>query len=170
MRTTTHSSPRPSKTAKKSRFKSIAGFTLAEVMIAFTVMVTGVAGSLTALASSLQYVDNARCSSLAAQISQSQIEKLRLNSWSALTTSKITPSDGSGVPVPVDALVPTANSPIVSRFTAEQRIRPYGTRPDMLELSITVTWKSMKGYTQSRTMNALYVKDGLYDCFKVKTP
>ncbi len=165
MRTPTHSSPRPSKTAKKSRFKSIAGFTLAEVMIAFTVMVTGVAGSLTALTSSLQSIDNARCSSLAAQICQSQIERLRLFKWEDLS-AKTTPTEGRAVTF--NFHISDSNySSISQRFQdTKEFISVHPTRSDMIVIKITTTWKDIKGVSHTRSMTTHYLKGGLYDCFK----
>ncbi len=163
-------SPR-SRTGKKLSLKSITGFTLAEVMIAFTVMVTGVTGSLTALTGSLKSLDTARCSTLATQMAQSQIEKLRLLSWNQLTgvdavgvaTTDFTASQQTIDPL---NLVPNDAQATAARFDLIQTVtKVIGREDDMLEIQLKATWKTMGSISQSRTFTTRYVKGGLYDYY-----
>jgi len=61
------------------------GFTLVEVAFASFVMAMAIATSLTALQYSYRAIDSARYTTLAGQILQSQMEKLRLLTWAQLT-------------------------------------------------------------------------------------
>ena len=61
-----------------------SGFTLLEVMIGSIVMVLAISSSLIVLVHGMRAIDNARYTTLAGQILQSQMEKLRLLSWSQL--------------------------------------------------------------------------------------
>lgn len=66
---------------------STKGFTIVEVMIAASVMIFAISTSLIALQYGMRAIDNARYTTLAGQILQSQIEKLRLLSFLQLTDS-----------------------------------------------------------------------------------
>jgi type II secretory pathway pseudopilin PulG len=57
------------------------GFTIAEVMVAATVMVLAISSSIIVLQQGLRAIDTARYTTLAGQILQSQMEKLRLLTW-----------------------------------------------------------------------------------------
>lgn len=61
-----------------------SGFTIIEVVIATTVMVLAISSSLIILQWGMRAIDDARYTTLAGQILQSQMEKLRLLSWSQL--------------------------------------------------------------------------------------
>lgn len=77
----------PTMESSKSRPKRSAeqGFTIVEVVIAAGVMIFAISTSLIALQYGMRAIDNARYTTLAGQILQSQIEKLRLLSFLQLT-------------------------------------------------------------------------------------
>jgi type II secretory pathway pseudopilin PulG len=61
------------------------GFTILEVMLAAFVLIFGITSILLTLQASFRMLDRARHTTLAGQILQSQMEKLRLLSWTQLT-------------------------------------------------------------------------------------
>src|SRR5687767_13562685 len=63
----------------------VHAFTIVEVMMAASVMVLAISSSLIVLQQALRAVDTARYTTLAGQILQSQMEKLRLLNWEQMT-------------------------------------------------------------------------------------
>src|ERR1043165_5319622 len=61
------------------------GYTIVEVGITAMVMLIVIASSLVTLTAGYKAVDNARYTTLAGQILQSQMEKLRMLTWAQLT-------------------------------------------------------------------------------------
>lgn len=66
--------------------RGVRGFTIIEVVIASAVMVLAISSSLIVLQVGMRAIDNARYTTLAGQILQSQMEKLRLLTWTQLVT------------------------------------------------------------------------------------
>lgn len=62
-----------------------AGFTIVEVMMAATILVVGFIGMIEALTITSTQIDSARRQTLANQILNHELEKLRLASWSTLS-------------------------------------------------------------------------------------
>ena len=70
-----------------SRRGAARAFTLVEVMVAATVMVLTLTSSLIVVQHGMRALDTARYTTLAGQILQSQMEKLRLLTWTQLTNA-----------------------------------------------------------------------------------
>lgn len=168
------SHPKQIATAKaKLGRKRQSGFTLVEVMLAFSVMVVGVTGALMTLVSGLHSVDNARCDTLAAQIMQSQIENLRLSNWKSITER--TPSllqDDVNIPlVTTDpahpGLLPLSAAGVAQRFTLKQSISrdTDPTRQDMLNIKLVVTWTGHGNIPHTRTFVTRYCQEGIYNYY-----
>src|SRR5690606_18120706 len=68
------------------------GFTIVEVMLATFVMSFGIATSIIALQTGFKAIDVARDQTLASQIMQSEIERLRLWPWSKSTPASVVDS------------------------------------------------------------------------------
>ncbi|MGH7955484.1 MAG: type IV pilus modification PilV family protein [Opitutaceae bacterium] len=157
------------------------GFTLMEVMIAATVMVLAISSSIIVLQQGLRAIDTARYSTLAGQILQSQMEKLRLLNWTQMTHTVASPGTSYGAinfttfPAEV-AAVPTAE---MMRFTAggvpsrcAQSIVPLdaplgapASAATMLQITLTATWKGLDGRPHSLSYVTYYGKSGLSDFF-----
>jgi hypothetical protein len=112
----------------RSRHSHARGFTIMEVVIASVVMVLAISSSLIALQQGMRAIDNARYTTLAGQILQSQMEKLRMLSWLQLinTTTGPFPTTASGSRVPDYFLsatslgtTPATHSPIISWFAPD---------------------------------------------------
>ncbi len=142
------------------RARRRAAFTLVEVMIAFTILIVGLCAALATLQSGFKTIDSARCSTLAAQVMQSQIERLRLLDWTDLTSSA-----RADVEIPVTDLVPTSASDIAGRFTLKQSIQAVPSRSGIVEIRLNVTWKGLGSIPHNRSFSTRYAKNGLYDYY-----
>jgi len=150
----------------RRRLKSRAAFTLVEVMISFTIMVAVLCGSLTAMQSGYKAIDTARSSTLAAQIMQSQIERLRLMSWPDIVAEQTTRGHDFEIDIVDEELVPDMAADVAARFTLKQTIQDVSsTRTGIKNVSLTVTWTGVGGTSQSRTFATRYAQNGLYDYY-----
>ncbi len=142
------------------RLRSRAAFTLVEVMMAFTILIVGLIAGLSTLQSGFKTVDSARCSTLAAQIMQSQIERLRLLNWTDHTAVA-----GTDVAIPVTDLVPSSASDIAGRCTLTQATQPDATRAGIVDIRLNVAWTGIGTSRQTRSFSTRYAKNGLYDYY-----
>jgi Tfp pilus assembly protein PilV len=134
------------------------GFTIVEVAMATFVMALGIASAIIALQSGFRHLDLARGTTLASQILQSEMERIRMMSWSgvaALPASEI--FDG--------AQNFSASSRIQGKYEVT-RTRSDTARPgEVMDINISVKWKTYDGREHTRRMNAIYAKNGLYDFY-----
>jgi type II secretory pathway pseudopilin PulG len=140
------------------------GFTLVEVALASCVMALAIASSLTALQSSYRSIDNARYTTLAGQILQSQMEKLRLLTWTQLTDPTNGPSVHSNFTPDVSAAV----SAQLSHFTSCTQTITDAPAPftgTMKDIALTATWIGTDGRQQSLTYMTRYGQNGISDFF-----
>lgn len=154
--------PKQAATGKAPRARPReAGFTIVEVAVASAIMALALCSCFSLMQMSFKSLDTARTSTLAAQVMQSEIERLRLLNWSDLN-SMITTN-----PAPVNVATVYANdSNIASRFTATRLIKPTaGRESTMLDIQIFITWRGLDGATYNRSFKTKYSKNGLYDYF-----
>ncbi len=123
------------------------------------VMAMGIASSIIAMQSGFRHLDLARGSTLASQILQSEMERIRMMSWSgvaALTT-----------PETFDGGTFFSNSPdVVGRFSVTRTRTADATRPgDVMHLNVAVTWNTYDGRPHTRSFNSIYTRNGLYDYY-----
>lgn len=141
-------------------------------MIAATVMVLAISSSLIVLQHGMRAIDTARCTTLAGQVLQSQMEKLRMLNWTQLTTPSIGPVAFTTFATDVS---PSATAQI-NRFTAggvagafAQTITdPPAGSPflgQMKLITLTATWKGMDGQMHTLSYTTRYLKNGLSDFF-----
>jgi hypothetical protein len=117
-------------------------------------------------------VDTARCSTLAAQIMQSQIENLRLANWAYLT--ELNPQPPRTTPclmvenleVPVRGLLPQSARDVADRFTLRQSIvRGTGARSNMLDITLVVSWTGQGNLQHTRTYTTRYCENGTHNYY-----
>lgn len=146
------------------------GMTLVEVMMAFFVLTTAVVSCLYAVQKTFVSLDTARCSTLAAQIMQSEVETLRLKNWAQINAL----ANGTAKTFTVAELrelVPTGSSELADRFTMVQTISPLSGYVDsagkttMIEIALSVTWSGHGQTPNSRAFVARYAKEGLYNYY-----
>jgi len=132
----------------------VAGFTIVEVMMGVFIMAFSIATSITTMQRGFMSLDSARNISLASQIMQSEIERMRLKDWSVVsvytadaTTLDIDPSFAS----------------VSSRFALVRRTSTPQT--DVRQIDLTVTWRGADGRSNSRTYTTYYGRYGLWDYY-----
>ncbi len=146
-----------------SRLRASSGFTLVEVAVAAFVMLIAVSSSLLILQRGLQGVDVARNSTLAAQIMQSEIERIRLMSWNDIMNPAKLPTPNADVDI--SAFV-AADPKIAQRFSVKRTVTPVtGRETSMVTVTVDVTWANVDNTPHTRSFSTRYSKDGLYDYY-----
>ena len=79
--------PAPASRFAGLRRRATAAFTIAEVMMSTFVLALGIATSIIAMQSGYKQIDLARGTTLAAQIMASEMERIRLMSWTTVFAS-----------------------------------------------------------------------------------
>ncbi len=144
-----------------------AGFTIFEVAIAGAVMALGIATSIIAMQSSFKSIDVARDTTLASQILQSEMERLRLMAWNNTATTAV--DSICELPEKEEVSLATmfsSSAAVASRFTVVRTVEIDSTRPtDVRYITIYVQWRTSDGRTQQRSFRSMYAKNGLYDYY-----
>jgi prepilin-type N-terminal cleavage/methylation domain-containing protein len=147
----------PSAHRQRQRKSSRRGFTILEVMMATFVMGLGIATSIVAMQSGFRHLDLARGTTIASQIIQSEMEQIRMMSWTKLSALPATWSFDGG-----DFF--SNNPKIRGKYTVTRTRTPDPARPlDIMNLSISVRWQTYDGRWHTRSFSALYARNGLYD-------
>ncbi len=130
--------------------------------MATAVMSMGIATTIIAMQQGFKYLDVARGTTLASQILQSEIERIRMMSWTAVTD----PSTMLGSrQVDISSMF-SSDTAITSKFTVRRHISLDGSRPsDVANIFIRVSWKNYDGRSQDRSFQTKYIKNGLYDFY-----
>lgn len=150
--------------------------TLVEVMIAALVMLLVFGSSAAALQSAFRILDDARMTTLAAQIAQSKIENLRLLNWTkiqAMHASKPSPTVVnllSPTNEITTILAGTANPAQLKRFTLFQLELTRSLDPDVgsprdnvKTLRLTIRWEGLRKEVHERVFETRYAEDGMFD-------
>lgn len=130
-------------------------------MVASTVMALAITTAITTMQQAFLALDSARNITLAGQILQGELEKLRLVSWEDLgriQSAAITRPET----IEVDALVRRQPS-IGERFTLTRTIDTVSA--NLKEITVTIAWKGYDRRPHSRYYKACYAREGLYDYF-----
>jgi Tfp pilus assembly protein PilV len=166
-----HSSRADRNVLRKNRSKE-AGLTLIEVMIAATVMVFAISSSLIVLQQGLRALDTARLKTLAGQILQGQMERIRMLTWTQLTDPTYGPGFYATFTPPPD--ITSAAAAQVSRFKvngAPGEFRQTITTPSgafstqMRIITLTASWNGIDGQPHTLSYISHYAKNGLSDFF-----
>ncbi len=127
------------------------GFTIVEVMVAAAVLALGIASMITVSQRGLQALDNARNLTAASQLMQSEMERVRLMSWTQLQTLQ----DSGEAKVPLEGAA--------GRYACSREIRDI--RSGMKEITLTATWKGYDGRPHTAKLITRYGRTGLNDYF-----
>ncbi len=159
---------RPCRCSRGAALRPRAAFTIVEVTLALFVLAFVIAAALVTLQTGFKQLDNARYTTLAGQILQSQVEKLRLLNWNQLTNS----TDGANTHtnfIPDVSADAATQALIASRFSCTQTIAdPPTSSPyfgSVKDITLTVTWTGTDGRSQTLTYLTRYGKDGISDFF-----
>lgn len=150
--------------------------TLIEVMLAALVMVLVFISSVTALQSGFRTLDDARMSTLAAQIAQSKIENLRLLNWTKIQAMQTANAGGvvnllSPTNEITTILAGTVNTANLNRFKFFQLAildspdpdNPGTTRASIKTLRITLRWEGLRRESHERIFETEYAENGMFD-------
>jgi len=123
-------------------------------MVAAVVLVLAITTSVTTLQRGFQALDTARHTTYASQVMQSELERLRLKSWTQLQELQ----RSGQTAVAVADVRGTAGA-----FACERVIKDY--KADMKEVTLIARWRGYDGRPHSLHYITRYGKAGLYDYF-----
>ncbi len=133
------------------------GFTIAEVMVAASVMALAISTAITTMQSAFLALDSARNITLAGQMMQGEFEKMRLKDWATISTYAAGPTT-----LTIDPTF-TSNAAIGHRFTLQRTVADVNA--DMKQITLTITWNGYDARPHSRFYTTYYGRNGLYDFF-----
>ncbi len=136
-------------------------------MAAF-IMALGISSSMLVMQSGFKALDVARDTTIASQILQSEMERLRLLPWNNPSTT----AADSICELPASEAVSlatmfSASSALTQKFTVTRMVAA-DTDPDRADvryITIRVEWRSYDGRTHTRSFRSMYAKNGLYDYY-----
>jgi Tfp pilus assembly protein PilV len=144
------------------RRRNDSAFTIVEVVVATFVMALGITTSIITLQSGYKAIDTARGNTLASQILQSEIERIRLMNWA--TVSDATTMMGEKQ-VDLSAVF-SSNAELANKFTLKRTVTNDASRVgEVVNIALQVTWKTSEGRNHQRSFQTKYVKNGLYDYY-----
>lgn len=141
-----------------SGFRKNDGFTLVEVIVASLVLGLVFISSIATLTYGFKLLESARFNTLASQVIQSEIETLRLNNWTQLSTL---PSSQS---ITISSDMANAG---FNRFSGWRIVTPVRTGKTKL-IVVGVQWTATSGQVHSRRYTTYMSKDGLNDYYYTK--
>jgi hypothetical protein len=156
------------------RRRANAAFTILEVSMATFVMAFGIATSIVAMQSGFKTIDVARGTTIASQILQSEMERLRLLSWTTMTalstatdtTAPFPTGSPAGVEMFDGATYFSSSTEVANKYTITRTVVADSTRPsDVYNITISVRWQSYDLRWHTRSFTTMYAKNGLYDYY-----
>lgn len=149
--------PAPTTQATGPRRRRCAGFTIAEVSLATFVMALGIATSITALQMGFRSLDVARGTTLASQILQSEIERVRMMSWTSISA------------LPASARVDlstmfTSSPALAASYTVTETVTDV-VAGEIRQIAVAAVWRGYDGRSHQLSMVTYYTKNGLYDYY-----
>lgn len=154
-------SPAPGRRTSGKR----AGFTIVEVAVAATVLVFAISSAIIVLQSGFKALDNARKTTLAAQIIQSEMERIRMLSW-----TRVKDLQAADPEIDLETIFPKNTelerqvlAQMVNTFTATRNVTLLSAfSNEIMEIKVTVTWTGIDGIIHNRSTSTRYCEDGLY--------
>lgn len=143
-------------------------------MMATFVMALGISTSILAMQQGYKFLDVARGTTLASQIIQSEIERIRMMSWTTVTalatatdtTAPFPTGSPAGVEMFDGATYFSTATTIQGDYTITRTTALDSARPsDVALITISVRWRTYDGRTQDRRFQMRYMKNGLYDYY-----
>jgi Tfp pilus assembly protein PilV len=137
-------------------------------MIATFVLALGISSSVIAMQSGFKQIDIARGTTLASQIIQSEMERLRMMPWSKTSPAGVVDSI-SELPEKESfdgATYFSANADLAGKYEITRTAIPDPARPtEVMNIVVYVRWKSYDLRWHQRSFNSIYCKNGLYDYY-----
>lgn len=146
-------------TGRARRRRADSGFTILEVAMSSFVMAFGIATSIIAMQTGFKAIDLARGTTMASQLLQSEMERVRMLSWTTVTALPAKEQ--------VDlSLYFTTNPEIVNKYRVVRVVEQDADRPDdVRNITLYVTWTGYDGRRHQRSFKSMYAKNGLYDYY-----
>lgn len=156
----------PTACPARPRHRAQRGFTIVEVAMATFVMAFGIATSIIAIQSGYKQIDVARGTTLAAQIIQSEMERLRMMPWHNTSTAVDSIYELPATETFDGATFFTSSTDITGRYTITRTVTADTSRPtEVRNIAVAVRWQSYDRRWHQRSFTALYAKNGLYDYY-----
>jgi Tfp pilus assembly protein PilV len=140
---------------KRSILRANGAFTLVEVLMAAVIMLVGVVGMIDAIKIGSEMLDLSRKQTIAIQIIHSEIDRVRLNSWTEVQQLPATLSYD---------LSKIGFQGINQGFACTRVVSEV--RTDLKKITYTVTWKGNTGRSYSRSSSTYVGKNGLYVAYQ----
>lgn len=129
------------------------------------VMAFGIATTIIAMQAGFKMIDVARGTTLASQVAQSEMERIRMMSWTAI---KALPEKQQA-----DLTTTFTTDPdLASKFTMtrialdiDDTKDPKTGEATQREITLIVSWRSSTGSSHTRTFTTIYSMNGLYDYY-----
>lgn len=123
------------------------------------VMAFGISSTIIAMQAGFKMIDVARGTTLASQVAQSEMERIRMLSWADI--------DALPAEQTVDLTsVFTTDPTLAAKFTMVRYARDVAGKEDsQREIALRVSWRSYDGRGHQRTFRTRYSKNGLYDYY-----
>lgn len=137
-------------------------------MVASFVMLFAISSSILVMQSGFKALDTARKTTLAAQIMQSEMERIRMLSWTSVSGEASGPIDLKKIFPQNTEVEKQILAQMEASFTAERTVTPltaYASdigEPEIVEISVSIRWKGIDGVAHERSSSTRYCKNGLY--------
>lgn len=129
--------------------------------MAVFILALAITTSITTLQRAFSNLDSARCISVASTILQSEMEKERLFSWSAVSDASYRPT--------LDANF-LRNPAIAGRFSLSRSVTAVAGRSgQVVQVTLTVRWTSYDGRALSRSFTTYFTQGGLNSFYGPQT-
>jgi len=130
----------PARRLMTTRRSRTGGFTIIEVAMATFVMAFGIATSIIAMQAGFKQIDLARGTTIAAQIIQSEMERLRMMSWTGINALPANEKfDGS--------TYFSANPDVAGRYFVTRTVADNADNPaEIKDLTVAVSWQTYDGH------------------------
>lgn len=139
------------------RSAAARGLTIMEVALAVIVLAMAITTSITAMQRAFLDLDTARNLEIAGNILQCEMEKERLFTWAQASNAAYAPV--------IDASF-AGNPAIAGRFTLSRSLVALaGHSGQVVQITLTVRWRSYDGHSLSRSYTTYYGQGGLYAYF-----
>ena len=137
-------------------------------MMATFVLALGIATSVIAIQSGFKQIDVARGTTLASQIIQSEMERLRMMPWSKTSPASVVDSI-SELPSSETfdgATYFSSNTELAGKYNITRTVVADIDRPtEVMHITVRVRWQSYDLRWHQRSFTASYAKNGLYDYY-----
>lgn len=128
------------------------------------VMLLAISGSIVTMQYGFRALDTARKTTLAAQIMQSEMERVRMLSWSLIQALPEKEKVNLEEIFPKNTATEVSVFEMIDKtFTAIRTVESLADYDNEIrQINVTITWTGIDGTAHTRTSSTQYSKDGLY--------